>query len=770
MYNLIENSLIQLQPRGTSEYISQDRSVMWTDREGWAVDNPHHGLWIFQARALSRYRWLINGKPPHFSAFSQLTSNSSLGYYIAAPRNYRQTETHDSNPAQQSIELRVARKLGDGMHEDVYLTNHTQIDTVVELTLEVASDFGSPSDKDKPVGRVTRQWQQTGNVAWELQFDFKAQHPFYHQGDKGVARMHRGIRLHIEPEAAKPEYRNGKLRFKIALQPRASWQLCLDWVAQIEGRDLSLLSGCDTPTKTEREKKREAFLRDSTNFKVSDAPEFPALVMQTIERSKRDLLALRMSDLDSQDGNGETWIPAAGLPIYVGLFGRDSLASSWQAALLSTAMMRGALSELPKTQGTRIDDWRDEQPGRLVHELHTSPKAVLNYAPHGRYYGGVTDSIHYPVAAAAVWHWTGDKQLVRGYLDAALAGLAWADKYSRGEDGFYRYQTRSKQGEKNQGWKGSGDAIVHADGSQVEDPLGTCEMQGYVYASKMRLAEVLWWMEEKDTAARLLSQAEELKKRFNDFFWMPEENYFGMAVDAKGRLVRSVASDPGHCLAGGIVDQSLTAKMAERMMSADLFSGWGIRTLSASHPAFNPFAYHRGTVWPVENAVFVLAFARHGLHDKMQTLARAMFESAALFKYCRLPELFAGHARDANHPFPGMYPRANWPQAWSASTPFAILQGLLGICPYAPLHALLVDPHLPPWLPELTLERLRVGSATVSLRFQRKEGGATDYQITELHGKLDLIRHPNPWSLITGSGENVKDAIMGLLPTKLKAS
>src|SRR5947209_3465976 len=403
-------------------------------------------------------------------------------------------------------------------------------------------------------------------------------------------------------------------------------------------------------------------------------------------------------------------------------------------------MMRGALAELPETQAANTDDWLDEQPGRFVHELHTDPRAVLNYTPRARYYGGVTASIYYPVVLSAVWHWTGDKQLVKSYIEPALRGLAWADKYSRDRSGFYRYRMRSKQGERNQGWKDSGDAIVQADGSQVKDPLGTCEMQGFVYASKMHLSEVLWCIGESTLAKRLLREAEELKKRFNDFFWMDNAGYFGMALDSKGRLVRSIASDPGHCLASGIVDHDLAQRMADRMMQSDLFSGWGVRTLSADHPAFNPFSYHRGSVWPVENAVFVLAFARYGLHHNMHTLARAMFETAGIFKYCRLPEVFAGHQRDAEHPFPGMYPKANWPQAWSASAPFTVMQALLGIYPYAPLSVLFLDPWLPEWLPEFTVERMRVGGATISLRFNRSNDGRTSYDITDLKGKLHVIR------------------------------
>lgn len=763
-------SLIQLQPRGDTEYISQGRTVLVCDREGWVDEDPHQALWIYQASALSRYRWLVNGKAPQLSAFSQVKQNSSLGYYISAPRNCKKTETHDCDPAQHSLELRVSRTVGEGMHEDIELTNHTQIATTAELALEIASDFASPAGagRKSPPGRITTNWRRIDAQSWELTFDYKAQHAYSHQGEKGTACVHRGLRLLLRCHPLKLHFSGNKLRLRIKLAPRASWHACLNWIAHIDGRELPLEAGCNREKEElgARERKRQVFLAESTHFASTHNVDLSGLVLSTVRRSASDLLDLRLFDLDAKDRQGEAWTPAAGLPTYLGLFGRDSLAAGWQAALLSSSLMRGVMAELPQTQGTKIDDWRDEQPGRLVHELHTDPRALLNFVPHARYYGGVTASMYYPVILSAIWHWTGDKQLLKPHIDAAVKSLEWADRYSCDNSGFYKYQTRSKKGEKNQGWKDSSDAIVYPDGSQVADPLGTCEMQAFVYASKLHLSEVLWWLDEKEMARQLFHEAEELKKRFNDKFWMEHEGYFGMAVDSRNRLVKSVASDPGHCLASGIVDEALIARTADRMMQPDMFSGWGIRTLSADHPAYNPFSYHRGSVWPVENAVFVLAFARYGLHDKMNALAQAMFESAALFKHCRLPEVFAGHPRDDAHPFPGMYPRANWPQAWSASAPFTILQGLLGIYPYAPLNVLFIDPHLPTWLPEISLERMRVGEATISLHFQRTEQGATDYRVTDQHGALHVIRQPSPWSLTAGFGERVKDAVMSLLPGK----
>ncbi len=387
---------------------------------------------------------------------------------------------------------------------------------------------------------------------------------------------------------------------------------------------------------------------------------------------------------------------------------------------------------------------------------------MLNFNPHGRYYGSVTGAISFGFALASLWRWTGDENLVRPLIKTALKGLKWADEYGDIDgDGFCEYLTRSNQGEKNQGWKDSGDAIIYEDGSQVSDPLGTCEMQGFIYASKMQMSEMLQGLGEEALSVKLATQAAELKKRFNDAFWMEKEGYIALGLDANKRQIKSIASDPGHCLTSGIVDAALAAQVARRMMAPDLFSGWGVRTLSADHPGFDPYAYHRGTVWPVENADFAMAFARHGLHDLCHQLARAHFETAALFQHHRPPEVFAGHQRDAQHPFPGLYPKANWPQAWSASASFMHLQAILGIYPYAPRHALLLDPRLPGWLPEVTLQKLRVGDAHVSLRFYRKEDGMTDYDVLDKRGPLNIVRQSCPLSL---TSEGIRDRIDSLPP------
>lgn len=278
------------------------------------------------------------------------------------------------------------------------------------------------------------------------------------------------------------------------------------------------------------------------------------------------------------------------------------------------------------------------------------------------------------------------------------------------------------------------------------------------------MSELLWWLDRKDDARRLFHEAQELKKRVNEAFWMEDEGFYAMGLDSQGRQIRSIGSDPGHLLATGIADESRVAQVAARMMSDELFSGWGVRTLSAKHPAFNPFSYHRGSVWPVEHGSFAMGFMRFGLWEHLHRLVRAQFELTSIFDYFRPPEVFSGHPRDDDHPFPALYPKTNWPQAWSSASLFAMVQAMLGIYPYAPLNMLLLDPHLPDWLPEITLSNLHVGRAMARIRFFRTPGGGTGYEVLDKRGTLHVLRQPSPWSLTAGFAERVSDALSSLLP------
>ncbi len=755
------DELIRLRPWEDLVVVSHGRIVLATDRDGFFDDGRlsggqlsggrNRGLFVHQTRLLSRHRFLIDGQPPKPVALSNVTQGSWTGYYVllppgADPGERDEGSGHMEPASEQTLELLLTRTVSSVLWEDVALTNFSQQATAFDLSIDLDADFadqGETMDGRRQHGEIDRRWDGVR----ELVFQYLA--------ENRSAWINRGVRIRVAESDSPPSCGEGGLTFHVELPPLGTWRARLEIVPEIV--DVAGGVGHEVSEKQER------FLAGSARFSTPECETLAPVVIGALEQARRDLASLRLGDLDEEE---HSWTLAAGLPLYVALYGRDALTASWQAAVLGPEMMDGSLRALAKLQGREVNDWRDEQPGRMLHEAHTGPLAALGFNPRGRYYGSITTSGFYPVLVSELWHWTGDRERVRPFVRPALDALRWLERFSdRDGDGFYDYQTRSSQGVLHQAWKDSPDAIVDADGAPVSPPIATCEEQAFVYVAKLHLSETLWWLDEKEEARRLFHEAGELKKRFNEAFWMEEEGFFAMGLDAAGRPIRSIGSNPGHCLAAGIVDASLAERTARRLMADDLWSGWGVRTLSSRHPAFNPYSYHRGSVWPVENASFALGFLRFGLHAELETVCRGMFEAARLFDFYRLPEAFSGHARDAEHPFPALYPQANSPQAWSASAVFCMIQSLLGLYPYAPLKMLLVDPHLPAWLPEITVTGLRVGEARVTLRFFRK-GEASTYEILDQQGTLHVLRQPSPWSLTASFAERLKDVLVSLLPGK----
>ncbi len=770
MDNHLHRSLAKISPRPRTIYCSQGRAVLATDLDGLIGDFPRHGLFVGETRVLSRYRYFVDGKRLETVALSNVEQHSWLGYYISpAPgANWKQdTGSGEMEEAsEETIELKVSRTVGLGVHEDLDFTNFTQQPVQFTFEIELDSDFADQAEtfRRRQHGKLTRRWRQSSSRLAELVFDYNASHKYSHQGNRGFAHIHRELIVRIEHAGSPVSFRRSKLRFDVRLKPHKSWHTCLKFIPVFEGEQMLPLYGCREffGIRNQLDRKQAIFLNESTQFRTDETrPKLSTIVESVLFQATHDLSALRLPDLDHGD---RSWITAAGLPIYIALFGRDTLTAGWQASVLSTSMADGALRELPKWQGKVENDWRDEQPGRMLHEAHTGPLAALNYNPRSRYYGAATTSSFYPVVVSELWHWTGNQREVKSLLEPALRGLQWKDKYTdRFGDGFYDYQTRSKQGNRNQGWKDSGDAIVYEDGRQVDPPISTCEEQAFVYVAKLRMSEILWFMGDRGLARRLFHEASELKKRFNDHYWMPDRNFFALGLDAKRQQIKSISSNPGHLLACGIVEKHLAQLVARRLLQGDMFSGWGVRTLSADHPAYDPYSYHRGSVWPVEHGSFALGMMRFGLLEELHTIARAIFEASTLFDYNRLPECFSGHPRDADHPFPSLYPKTNWPQAWSASSVFAIMQAILGLYPFAPTNLLLLDPQLPDWLPEIFVRNLHVGKAVVSIRFYRK-GASTHFDVLEKRGRLHVLRQPSPWSLTAGVKERIKDVMESLIP------
>jgi glycogen debranching enzyme len=763
--------LIRLRPRPGLVHVSQGRTVLATDVDGFVRGGVDRGLFVHETRLLSRWRYFIDGAVPEPVALSNVSQHSWLGYYVTVPPGVP-PEPPDRGSGQvqptseQTLELRLSRYVGGGLHEDVDLTNYSRHAISFDLELELDADF---ADREETAGGrrhrgTTRQRWREADRGWELVFDHKATHRSVRGGQASTARIHRGVHVRFHDASSAPELLGRRVRFAVALEPLASWHACVDVIAQVEDEFLVPVYRCRSfgSSTSALDLARETFLAGSTSFTSGESDTLAPVVVGALEQAKRDLASLRLDDLDAEGGG---WTVAAGLPVYLALFGRDTLTAGWQAAMLGPELMDGALDALARHQGRVVDDWRDEQPGRHLHEAHTGPLATLDCTPRRRYYGSATTSGFYAFVLSELWHWTGDRERAARFVGPALAALRWLDERSpRSPRGFYQYLTRSSEGVLHQGWKDSRDAMVQDDGTPVAPPIATCEEQAFVYAAKLHLSELLWSQGDKDTARRLYREAADLKSRFNDAFWLEDEGFIAMGLDRDEQPIRSVSSNPGHCVAAGIVADDRVPQVARRLFDEELFSGWGVRTLSARHPAYNPYSYHRGSVWPVEQGSFAIGLMRYGLRPELEQLCRAQIEAARLFDFHRLPEVFGGQPRDADHPFPSLYARANSPQAWSSSMLFSLLQAMLGLYPYAPLHLIVVDPELPPWLPDITVRALRVGDASITLRFWRTPAGATHYEVLELEGTLHVVRQPSPWSLTASVPERVVDLLSSLLP------
>ncbi len=355
------------------------------------------------------------------------------------------------------------------------------------------------------------------------------------------------------------------------------------------------------------------------------------------------------------------------------------------------------------------------------------------------YYGSVDATPWFLILYAQHLRWTGDVAFAEELLPAAEAALRWIDEYGDLDgDGFVEYQCRSAGGIRNQGWKDSHDSIVHADGRMAEPPIALAEVQGYVYLAKERMADVYVSLGREHEADRLVAQAEELRRRFNEAFWMDDERYFATALDADKRQVRTVTSNPGHGLYCHIVDEEKAVALAKRLLAPDMFSGWGVRTMSKAAVAYNPMSYHNGSVWPHDNALIAAGLKRYGFVRSTNRVATALFDAAIQADYMRLPELFCGFTRRTPNR-PVSYPIACSPQAWAAGSPFLMLQAMLGISARAHLNLLTVNkPHLPTWLNTVEVRNLAVGGSHISLLF-RREGEITSFSVLSREGDVRVV-------------------------------
>lgn len=447
------------------------------------------------------------------------------------------------------------------------------------------------------------------------------------------------------------------------------------------------------------------------------------LIQRLVDRGLKDLKVL-LTDL------GYGAFPVAGLPWFGVPFGRDSLIASLQMLPFNAQVAKGTIRTMAARQGESVDPWRDEQPGKIMHEIRYGELANTNQIPFTPYYGTIDATPLFLMLITEYARWTGDLEFVQELEPNIIRALEWIDLYGdRDDDLFVEYHQESSKGIANQGWKDSGDSIVHRNGEYAKTPIALSEVQGYVFQAKMGIADLYEALGRNEESSRLREEARRLKNKFDEAFWMEEHQYYAIALDENKHQVGTITSNPGHLLLSGMLDDSRADAVANMLVSRKMFSGFGIRTMGEGEAAYNPMSYHDGSIWPHDNSMIILGLSKTGRQQQANQVMKGLIDAAAHFEYERLPELFCGYDSSIGKVVP--YPVACSPQAWAAGTPLIFIQSLLGLFPNGIKKQIHLSPVLLDGMNELTVSNIAIGSGVLSIRVERSGEREISWSVLE---------------------------------------
>lgn len=682
--------------------IKSDRVFFLCRQDGSVPDEEGHGFGLYydDTRFLRAYSFSLCGE-----SLDSLSADDGAGdgmYHVLANPDMR--DAAGRMVAKESIGITLTRvvngvdlRLDDCFQFDNYSLDAVELPFDVDVGPEFASVFDVRGILGERPGTLEEPRVKRGRIEWT-----------YQGADSRIRRL--GVTFdpkpsHIDATGA---------HFVVQLEGRASQTVKISV-------DFGVDDG-DTVTRRRHDSTAhdpDTYMRDRTRVTTSD----PATQL-VMDCSFRDLRMLQ-THLE-----GETFF-AAGVPWYVTIFGRDSLVTALQTLAYNPQIAEQTIALMAKYQGTRHRDWTEEQPGRILHELRRDELTNIGELPYTPYYGTVDATPLFLLLCARHAQWTGRLDVFerfRGNIDAALR---WVDEFGDSDgDGYLDYAVKTSAGLINEGWKDSSDAMVTAAGELAEPPVAVAEVQGYLFAAKSELADLYQRCGDAVTAERLRGEADDLRQRFNRDYWLADIGTFAMALEHDKRPLAVVSSNAGQVLWTGIADEGHASATGARLVQDDMFSGWGIRTVSSDARRYNPVAYHLGSVWPHDNSIVFAGMRRVGVDGAMDVF-QAMLEAAQLFPSCRLPELFAGFDRQ-RFGRPVHYPVACHPQAWAAGAIPFMLETSLGLTPFGFDQRLVVDrPMLPAAIGAVDLEDLAVGGGVCHLRFVRRPNGTAEVTVVD---------------------------------------
>lgn len=706
---LPEPEPMSVQDLGDALVIRERDIFLLTDADGQVArgNRQGHGLYHRDTRYLSGYEL-------NFATARAMTllSTAELGYASEhVMTNSHMLDATGQKLSRATVHLRRTRVVDEVLEERLQVENHNPFPVTLDLQYRFASDFADifevrgyePEHRGKLSApgllgdRLEMQYYGSDGRARETHIGFDPP-PTSLAGDADLAVASYIIILEAQ------ETRTIRLTVCLDSRPQRAPELFANVTA-------SHNEWMETVTHIE-----------------TDNEFFNAIL-------RRSLVDIRL--LQAVDETGVAY-SAAGTPWFDALFGRDSCILGMQTLAFRPELARHSLDALARIQATKLDPWRDEEPGKIAHELRRGELTQTNELPFAPYYGSIDATPLFLLLAGDYYRWTGDLAYLAQLRPNIEAALVWMDRYGDlNGDGYIEYEKRSMKGLVNQGWKDSWDSMVAGDGSLVAPPIALVEVQGYVYGALRGLAPIFEALGEPERAKALRDRAAELQHRFNLDYWLAEDGCYALALDGAGKPAASITSNAGHALWSGIADPAKARGVATRLMRGDMFSGWGIRTLTAESPRYNPQGYHLGTIWPHDNSLIAMGFKRFGLEPELNALATALYEAARRFQYARLPELFGGSpVSESRTPVP--YPVACRPQAWAAGSIPLITQAVLGIAADAPQKLLrVVSPQLPAFLERVEVRRIRVGAAEADLLYERR-AGKTAVEVTDVRGDLTV--------------------------------
>jgi glycogen debranching enzyme len=720
------------------------------------------GLFCKDTRFLSRLELQIEGRSPML-----LSSTADKGFVLSVLC----TNPHIGDRIKaESIGIKRELVLNGGLFEEIEIANYDTIPVSFELSLSFDADFVDlfeirgfqreqrgqllrllPTGSDGQLhswlqenlmlaqtsggtGEITENGEpkQEGEVAPppvippsdpDLFTPVSHELTLAYRGLDGSLLESRISFAHRQPDALK----GNTAIWRLELQPHETQLLGYRLHMLINNRPVSTV---DTPGTLAQAKAAELMEEQTWRQQATQIRSDKNTFNQIIERAEQDIYLLRQSF-----SKGKAL--SAGVPWFSTLFGRDSVIAASQILMLDPQIAKETLKILAYYQGKEEDEWRDEQPGKILHEIRFGEMARCQEVPHTPYYGTVDATPLWIMLYAEHFAWTADYETLETLWPNALAAMDWIDRTMK-HTGYLSYFRKSRRGLDNQGWKDSGNCIVNRRGQLALGSISLCEVQGYVYAAKIRLAQIARMKKRIDLADRWEEEARDLKFRFNRDFWMEDQDYCALALDGDGKPVDSITSNPGHCLNLGIFTPEKAYSVAERLRAPDMFNGWGIRTLSSLSPAYNPMGYHIGSVWPHDNSLTAIGLRSLGLIDQALELAQGILDMTKRQPYQRPPELFCGFERSEEND-PVQYPVACTPQAWATGSVFQLLQMMVNMVPDAPSNTLrIIDPALPPSINYLALQNLRIGPTLLDLEFERSNN-ATACRVSKKRGNLRVI-------------------------------